>query len=251
MPNTLRRIFEMRNEGRTPAGTNSDFLLQQKDSIAETLQITQQLALSMQKMREEGGQTYNQLGQAVQGWGRIAAQSIGQVLSLMAQESLAEEKSVATHRRAEQAKGLATLSSLKSTAFYKAIATTAAGFEALGEFDFWAAAQDFASAALWGTLAGSQVASMARGGGSSLSRDRSVYSAQSANNNEQNTAIQASELSSGAASAAVRPSGQLTISIMGDHEAGEWLAKTLNTAVEQRGVQLTASRTTRPAYAQG
>lgn len=241
----------MQNSGRAPAETHGDSLLQQKDSIAETFQIMRQLTLGMQKAREEGAQTYSQLSRAVQGWGNIAAQSMGRVLSLMTQESLAEEKSVATHRRAEQAKGLATLSSLKSTAFYKAIAATAAGFEALGEFDFWAATQDFASAALWGTLAGSQVASMARGGGSGPSRDRGAYSAQSANNNERNPGIPVSELSSGAASAAMRPSGQLTISIMGDHEAGEWLAKTLNTAVEQRGVQLTASRTTRPAYAQG
>lgn len=251
MPNTLRRIFEMQGSGRTPAESHGDFLLQQKDSIAETLQTMRQLTLGMQKAREEGVQTYSQLGQAVQGWGSIAAQSMGQVLSLMTQERLAEEKSVATHRRAEQAKGLATLSSLKSTAFYRAIAATAAGFEALGEFDFWAATQDFASAALWGTLAGSQVASMARGGGSSLSHDRGAYGAQSAHNDERNAGIPVSGLASGAAEAAHPPSGNLTIAVIGEPEAGEWLAKTLNTAVEQRGVQLTASRTTRPAYAQG
>ncbi|HEX5484231.1 MAG TPA: hypothetical protein VFZ08_16560 [Terriglobia bacterium] len=251
MPNTLRRIFEMQGSGRSPAETRGDFLLQQNDSIAEALRTLRQLTLGMQKAREEGGQTYSQLGRAVQGWGRIAAQSMGQVLSLMTQERLAEETSVATHRRAEQAKGLVTLSSLKSTAFYRAIAATAAGFEALGEFDFWAATQDFASAALWGTLAGSQAASMARGGGSGPSRDRGPYGVPAANNGERSAGNSISELSSGAASAAMRPSGQLTISIMGDHEAGEWLAKTLSTAVEQRGVQLTASRTTRPAYAQG
>lgn len=38
--------------------------------------------------------------------------------------------------------------------------------------------------------------------------------------------------------------GNLTISIMGDQEAGQWLANTLNTAVQQGGAQLTATRTT-------
>lgn len=246
MADLLRELFESHSGARNfSAGATGGTA--QREQLTAMLQGVQELAQGLGALRDTGTETYVQLGKAVEGWGTIASRAIRQVLQLTEIQNSGEEKSVGSHARAEQAKSLASITALKSTAVYKAIAASAAGFQALGEFDFWAAAQDFASAALWGTIAGSQIAAMAetrggagdRSGGASGQRDRS----------EQAAPISA--LSSGALSAHSSPSGNLTIAIMGNAEAGEWLASTLNTAVEQRGVQLTASRTTRPAYAQG
>ncbi|MGH9397165.1 MAG: hypothetical protein ACRD18_09995 [Terriglobia bacterium] len=188
----------------------------------------------------------------------MATKATGRVLALLTGYQQRQTSSVTAHARAEQAKSMATASALKHTAFYKTIAATAAGFQALGSFDFWAAAQDFTSAALWGTLAGAQIASMAgsagrgpgnRGGSESASR--SSRRGGDASDEASGAGFAISALGAGAASAAAGPSGHLTIAIMGDNDAGEWLANTLNTAVETRGVQLTSTRSTRSAYAQG
>jgi hypothetical protein len=46
---------------------------------------------------------------------------------------------------------------------------------------------------------------------------------------------------------AAQPSGGLTVAIMGNEEAGQWLATTLNRAVTQQGVQLVSSSSQRGA----
>ncbi len=56
-----------------------------------------------------------------------------------------------------------------------------------------------------------------------------------------------SALAPGAQPAAMPSGGGLTVSIMGDEEAGQWLATTLNRAVTQGGVQLTATGSQRGA----
>jgi hypothetical protein len=251
MSKTLRRMFEMQGEGGKTSGTFDAFSSQENEGISQTLATIHELTASFEKAREEGSKTYEALGRSAQSWSGIATRTIGQVLSVMNQHSLAEERSVVTHARAEQAKSLASLTTLQHTAFYRAIAATAAGFQALGEFDFWAAAQDFASAALWGSLAGAQIASIASAGGGASASGRHV-AAVVGDQGESGGGIPTSALASGAASAKTGvPGGNLTIAIMGEPEAGEWLARTLNAAVEQRGVQLTATRAQRPTYAAG
>ncbi|MGH9468778.1 MAG: hypothetical protein ACRD1N_00375 [Terriglobia bacterium] len=247
MADMLRELFENYTGGQSAGSSGA--ASQTRTQPAAMLQTIQELAQGLSALRNTGADTYSQLGKAVEGWGNIATRTIRQVLQLTDLQNSGEEKSVASHARAEQAKSLASLSALKSTATYRAIAAAAAGFQALGEFDFWAAAQDFTSAALFGTIAGAQFAAISSGGGGA-GRSRASYAA-SGRSDDAVVAAPVSALAAGAAGARDRPSGNLTIAIMGDNEAGEWLANTLNTAVEQRGVQLTASRTSRPAYAQG
>jgi hypothetical protein len=57
-------------------------------------------------------------------------------------------------------------------------------------------------------------------------------------------------LAPGAASALNPPSGQLTVMVVGEAQAGQWLATTLNTAV-QRGVPLNATTVQKSPYAAG
>jgi len=57
-------------------------------------------------------------------------------------------------------------------------------------------------------------------------------------------------LAPGAAGALNPPSGQLTVMVVGEAQAGQWLATTLNTAV-QRGVPLNATTVQKSPYATG
>ncbi|HLI30077.1 MAG TPA: hypothetical protein VKV79_03125 [Terriglobia bacterium] len=246
MANLLRTIFEMQHRGSgatDPSGTSA--------GPSGDLRAVQELASNLQRLGQQGVQTYSELSRSSQNWSLAATRATTQAISLLAHQNLLETQSVATHRLAEQAKSASSLGALKQTAVYKAIAATAAGFGALGELNFWAAAQDFASAALWGTIAGAQIAASA-GAGSHSSRSLSEHYVHSLGSGpERNVGALAPSLAAGAASAAHPPSGQLTVSIMGDEQAGQWLADTLNTAVQQRGVQLTASSAIRPTYAAG
>lgn len=217
------------------------------ESVAQTLEA---LAAAFAAARAQGTGAYSELGRAAQAWSGVATKATLSVLAALSEHQRVETAGVASHARAEQAKSLASLAALKHTAIFKALEATAAGFRALGSFDFWAAGNDFAAAALYGTLAGEQIASMsgASAAGGSRARSERGFGHESGENQSD---VGIGGMAAGAASAMRPPGGNFTVAIMGDSEAGEWLASTLNAAVEQRGVQLTATRSTRSAYAQG
>lgn len=235
-----------------PAGDASDWnrLGASSADVASVSNAVLQLAAAFEAARAQGSGFYSELARAAEAWSGVATKATLAVLAALNEHQRAEITGVSSHARAEQAKSIASLTALKKTAVFKAIDATAAGFRALGSFDFWAAANDFTAAALYGTLAGEQIASMT---GRSASRGETGRCALGfgKEENPSSTGVGTGVLSAGAGSAAHRPSGNLTVAIMGDNEAGEWLANTLNAAVEQRGVQLTATRSTRSAYAQG
>jgi hypothetical protein len=250
MSRSLRGMFEMTHGSPVPASSHSPAPAQD-EALISMIETVRKLTSAMQAAQTQGARTYNSLARSAQEWSSVASKATAQVLAVLNQQNLLEVSSVSAHSRAEQAKSLASISALKQTAFYRAIAATAAGFQALGEFNFWGAAQDFTSAALFGALAGEQIAAMAGGAAGSRARASAPGNWSRGHGSGEGSGVPVSALSAGAASAAGPPSGHLTVAIMGDHEAGEWLAKTLNTAVEQRGVQLTSTRSTRSPYAQG
>ncbi|MDE3180389.1 MAG: hypothetical protein KGM47_12110 [Acidobacteriota bacterium] len=242
MAQLLKRLLEAGGKsGTAPASTGSEGMAAYAEAVLK-------LGAALDSARSEGTRAYGDLGRSAAEWSALSTKATNSVLAALASHQKQLTNSVAVHSKVEEAKSLATAAAIKHTAFYKAIAATAAGFQALGDFDFWAAAQDFTSAALWGTLAGSQVASMS--GGGSRGRSGAGRSAAFASRDSEPGAMPQA-LAAGAASAAHPPGGHLTVAIMGDNEAGEWLAQTLNAAVETRGVQLTSTRSTRSAYAQG
>ncbi len=164
----------------------------------------------------------------------------------------------------------ATLASIAGQAMVRAIFETAVGFADLF-VDPPAAAAAFESAAIFAAVGGAAAAvgaavpgggrGSARGGsrgaasgagasggyGPGRGRNTSTGSEGSpaAGYNEYGAGV-GSALATGASPAA-QPSGGLTVSIMGDEEAGQWLATTLNRAVTQGGVQLTATGSQRGA----
>ena len=247
MANLLRTFFEIHNRGGGSAGGPQIFM----ESSAGELQAVQELTSSLQRLDQQGVRTYSELSRSSQKWSGMATRAATQVIALLTHQNLVDQQSMATHRLAEQAKSASTLVALKQLAPVRAIMQTAAGLADLGDFNFWGAAQHFASAALYGTIAGAQIAASANAG-SSRSRTLSEHYAHGLGSGpDGNMGEPVSTLAAGVAGAAHPPSGNLTIAIMGEPEAGQWLATTLNTAVQERGVQLTASNTIRSPYAAG
>lgn len=224
------------------------------DGLAPMIETIRSVTSALQAARAQGIRTYGDLGRSAQEWSNAATKATGRVLAMLSRHNLLETTSVAIHSRAEETKSLATVRALKQLAPVRAVMALAKGFEDLGDFNFWGAAQEFAAAALYGTIAASQVAAAVSGfsghGGARGAR-ASGPGAGSGRGPGGDVGSSITALAAGAASAASPPSGHLTVAIMGHEAAGEWLAQTLNTAVEQRGVQLTSSRSTRSSYAQG
>jgi hypothetical protein len=145
-----------------------------------------------------------------------------------------------------------TAASIAAEAILQALRSAATGFYLLAVGDFAGAGSAFEAAALWGTIGGvaAGVGSAVGGGqGSGASNSRSGRGGSgSGYGGSGGVTPPSGVLAPGAAPAA--PGGNLTVAIMGDGDAANWLANTLNQGVS-RGVQLTATRTQRPPYAGG
>lgn len=225
-----------------------------ENNTEEILQVSrslQKLTSAFRTAQTQGAAAYEGLGHSAQEWSNVATKATSQALALLTRQNLLEAGAAAAHSQAEQAKSVASISSLKRLAPIQAAVQIAKALGDLGDLNFWGAAQHFASAAMWGTVGAAQVSGLI-GGAGAPSRRQSAAGHSSGEGESINGAFAGvGGMASGAGSARLGPSGNLTVAIMGDNEAGEWLARTLNTAVEQRGVQLTATRSTRSAYAQG
>jgi hypothetical protein len=117
-----------------------------------------------------------------------------------------------------------------------------------------AAATDFEAAAEWGAIAGvagAAAAAIPAGRGAGYGREGAGrYGAGGYGGGGGAPQLGAYGLAPGAAGALHPPGGQLTVMVVGEAQAGQWLASTLNTAV-QRGVALNATTVQKMPYAAG
>ncbi len=148
----------------------------------------------------------------------------------------------------------ATLGSIAGQAMVRGIFETAVGFADLF-VDPPAAAAAFESAALFAAVGGA-AAALGRaipGGAGHTARTAPRYSAggvsrsRGAVNSEGSGYGEGGSLAPAQAYQPPSGGGNLTVAIMGDEEAGTWLATTLNRAVTQQGVQLVATGSQRGA----
>ncbi|MGH9342871.1 MAG: hypothetical protein ACRD19_03805, partial [Terriglobia bacterium] len=252
---SLRQMFEMK--GSLSPSSSSHAIDSGEQEISLVAGSLQKLTSALEAAQKQGAATYSGLGRSTQEWSNVATKATSQMLALLTRQNLLETGSVTAHARAEQAKSLASVTAFKQLAPVQAAVQVAKALGDLGDLNFWGAAEHFASAAMWGTVGAAQVAGMLSGSGAGGRGSRSSSGSRRGNgsgvygDSDAGISEPVLSLASGAASALSGPSGQLTVAIMGDSDAGEWLAKTLNTAVEQRGVQLTSTRSTRSPYAQG
>jgi hypothetical protein len=155
----------------------------------------------------------------------------------------------------------AVLASIAEQAGVSALNALAQGLWFLAQAIFFAdpdaaaaAATDFEAAAEWGAIAGvagAAAAALPGGAGKGSAAGRGAgYGAGGFGGGGGVPQTGAYGLAPGAAGALNPPGGQLTVMVVGEAQAGQWLATTLNTAV-QRGVALNATTVQKMPYAAG
>lgn len=253
--NSLRSLFDIATQQENPPALLQS-LKADKSALFQVQDLTTALSTQnreWQSLAQTAVTSAGKISESLAGSSGKSIRALERIGAEMIKNITLQQKDAVEAGKAEASKSLLTISALKQRAPVQAAMQLAAAFGDLGDLNFWGAAQHFASAALYGGVAAAQIASAAGSlsGGSMDSGSHGDFHHRRLESSAGEVGAPVSGLAAGAAAALNQPSGHLTVAIMGDDEAGEWLAKTLNTAVEQRGVQLTASRAERPAYAQG
>jgi hypothetical protein len=221
----------------------------------------------------------NELTPSIQTWARDTTQSISAVQSAMQTFEVVAVDAFMGTGDAMTAAGIAAaiygenvgqamekaakaaLASIAEQAGVSALNALAQGLWFLAQAIFFgdpdaaaAAVTDFEAAAEWSAIAGVAGAAAAAipGGAKGTSQGRGAGGGYGERGYGGGGGPQLGGygLAPGAASALNPPSGQLTVMVVGEAQAGQWLATTLNTAV-QRGVPLNATTVQRSPYAAG
>ncbi len=227
--------------------------------LMERIQERNRRALaSYQQFGDGVRRTFDSLDSSLEMFGRKHTEVYGQIGATL-------QRAITMERREAEQSGAAALSktrfaigAIKQLAPVKAAEDVAKGLEALGDFNFWSAAQYFAGAAMWGVVGASQIMSMVgaaggMGGGGRGSRSgsgRYGSGGGSGRGSDEQWTYGAESTMGQTLAPGAQPSSQsggLTVSIMGDAQAGQWLATTLNQAVTQQGVSLVSTSSQRGA----
>ncbi|HXJ95014.1 MAG TPA: hypothetical protein VMT20_19410 [Terriglobia bacterium] len=145
-----------------------------------------------------------------------------------------------------------TTASIAAEAVVQGLRSTALGFYLLATGNVAGAGSAFESAAIWGSIGavaagvGAGISGPGMSGRAGASGTRPGYVPGYGGSGV--AGVAASALASGAAPSA--PAGNLTVAIMGDADAANWLATTLNTGVA-RGITLNATSVQKSPYAGG
>jgi hypothetical protein len=229
--------------------------------------------------RQVSADMVNELTPSLQTWARETTQSISAVQSALQTFKVVTTDAFMGTADAMTAAGIAAavygdnigkamekaakaaLASIAEQAGVNALNALAQGLWFLAQAIFFgdpdaaaAAATDFEAAAEWGgvaAVAGAAGAAISGGKGSSYGREGTGrYGAGGYGGGGGAPQTGAYGLAPGAAGALNPPGGNLTVMVVGEAQAGQWLATTLNTAV-QRGVPLNATTVQRSPYAAG
>ncbi len=111
--------------------------------------------------------SFGNMTRSVEGFGGSTLRTFGLIAAGILRNMELEKLEVSHRSSSEASKLLVSKQAIKELAAVKAVEAFAKGLEALGEFNFWSAAQYFASSALYGGLAAIQVAALfsSTGGG--------------------------------------------------------------------------------------
>jgi len=234
--------------------------LQEFDSLARQVSedMTNQLAPSIETWASEATQSISAAQNAMQNFQVVASGAFMATADAMTAAGIAASIYGGKVGEAMEQAAKAALASITQQAGINALNAVAQGLWFLAQAIFFddpdaaaAAATDFEAAAEWGAIAGvagAAAAAMPGGRGSGYNRESSSRS--SAGGCGSTPQMGAYGLAPGAAGALNPPSGNLTVMVVGDAQAGQWLATTLNTAV-QRGVPLNATTAQKSPYAAG
>ena len=234
--------------------------LQEFDSLARQVSedMVNDLAPSMQTWASEATQSITAAQNAMQNFQMVAGGAFMATADAMTAAGIAASVYGENVGKAMEQAAKAALASIAEQAGVNALNALAQGLWFLAQAIFFgdpdaaaAAATDFEAAAEWGAIAGvagAAAAAVPGGKSSSSSREASNRSAGGGYGSTPQTGSYG--LAPGAAGALNPPSGNLTVMVVGEAQAGQWLASTLNTAV-QRGVSLNATTVQKSPYAAG
>jgi len=237
--------------------------LQEFDTLARQVSadMVNELAPSIQSWAGEMTQSISAAQNALQDFQMVAGGAFLATSDAMTAAGIAASIYGENVGKAMEQAAKAALASIAEQAGVNALNAVAQGLWFLAQAIFFAdpdaaaaAATDFEAAAEWGAIAGvagAAAAAMPGGKGSSVGREgagRSAAGGYGGGGGAPQTG--AYGLAPGAAGALNPPSGKLTVMVVGEAQAGQWLATTLNTAV-QRGVPLNATTVQKSPYAAG
>jgi hypothetical protein len=241
-------------------GSSSSAIAAVKSWSKATQAASYQVAETIHSASQSAKQAFAQMSADEQQFTLQVVRGSGLVMSALNRELEAHKKLTAGLRAAYQQALKELAEYLAKEAEMKAMEQIAMATADFATMNFVGGAEHLAAAAAWealgagisaaaGAIAGSnQRTSGSRGYGASRSRANATDSYEAPTAQAQGAyGTPGSTLAPGAQPAAMPSGGGLTVSIMGDEEAGQWLATTLNKAVTQGGVQLTATGSQRGA----
>jgi hypothetical protein len=239
--------------------------LQEFDSIARLVSkdMVNELTPSIQTWARDTTQSINAVQSAMQTFKVVAVDAFMGTGDAMTAAGIAAAIYGENVGQAMEKAAKAALASIAEQAGVNALNALAQGLWFLAQAIFFgdpdaavAAATDFEAAAEWGAIAGvagAAAAAIPGGGAKGTSQGRGAgggYGERGYGGGGGGPQLGGYGLAPGAASALNPPSGQLTVMVVGEAQAGQWLATTLNTAV-QRGVPLNATTVQKSPYAAG
>ena len=240
--------------------------LQEFDSIARLVSkdMVNELTPSIQTWARDTTQSINAVQSALQTFKVVAVDAFMGTGDAMTAAGIAAAIYGENVGQAMEKAAKAALASIAEQAGVNALNALAQGLWFLAQAIFFgdpdaavAAATDFEAAAEWGAIAGvagAAAAAIPGGGAKGTSQGRGAgggYGERGYGGGGGGAPQTGGYgLAPGAAGALNPPSGQLTVMVVGEAQAGQWLATTLNTAV-QRGVPLNATTVQKSPYATG
>jgi hypothetical protein len=237
--------------------------LQEFDTLARQVSadMVNELTPSLQTWARETTQSISAVQSALQTFKAVATDAFMGTADAMTAAGIAAAVYGDNVGKAMEKAAKAALASIAEQAGVNALNALAQGLWFLAQAIFFgdpdaaaAAATDFEAAAEWGAIAavaGAAGAAISGGKGSSYGREGAGrYGAGGYGGGGGAPQTGAYGLAPGAAGALNPPGGNLTVMVVGEAQAGQWLATTLNTAV-QRGVPLNATTVQKTPYAAG
>jgi hypothetical protein len=239
--------------------------LQEFDTLAGVVSkdMVNELTPSIQTWASETTQSISAAQSAMQDFQMITGDAFMETGDAMTAAGIAASIYGDNVGKAMEKAAKAALASIAEQAGVNALNALAQGLWFLAQAIFFgdpdaaaAAATDFEAAAEWGAIAGvagAAAAAMPGGGGKGTSAGRGAagrYGESGYGGGGGAPQLGTYGLAPGAAGALNPPGGQLTVMVVGEAQAGQWLATTLNTAA-QRGVPLNATTVQKSPYAAG
>lgn len=234
IPTVTKMQFEMMRLGEIMDAANAPF-----ERVAHSLEkISIQFASNNEHLSEAGRRSLEAASKNAQ---------LAQSLMKMADASNASGKAQKKQTQ-DQIAGLASIAAAtllhgKALALFEGAYNAAMAVKAAAEGHWWAAAEYALASALFfkaANQAGKASGQVTYGSGAGAS---SRASSASGVNTQQQGAYGPNNALAQGSRAPQYPQGGLTVAIMGNEEAGNWLATTLNKAVEQNGTRLVSSHT--------